>query len=62
MNVYEIRMDEAPDYNKNDFMEYFWLTPQSLFKKIADGDNAKDDLSKLIEIFYDNPKRAKSTK
>lgn len=23
MNLYEIKMDEAPDYNKDDFVEYF---------------------------------------
>lgn len=31
MNVYEIRREEAPDYNKKDFVEYFWLTPREFF-------------------------------
>ena len=53
MNVYEIKMDEAPDYNKSDFVEYFWLTPKSLFEKVANGDNAKSDLPKLVKIFYE---------
>ena len=52
MNVYEIKMNEAPDYNKNDFVEYFWLTPKSLFERIANGDKTKGDLPKLVKIFY----------
>jgi len=52
MNVYEIKMDKTPNYNKNDFIEYFWLTPKELFERIANGDKTKDDLSKLVKIFY----------
>ena len=52
MNVYEIKMDEAPDYNKSDFVEYFWLTPKALFERIASGDKTKGDLPKLVKIFY----------
>lgn len=52
MNVYEIKMDEAPNYNKNDFVEYFWLTPKMLFERIANGDKTKGDLPKLVKIFY----------
>jgi isopentenyl-diphosphate delta-isomerase len=54
MNVYEIKMDEAPDYNKNDFIEYFWLTPASILEKVNKGESAKSDLPKLVEIFYKN--------
>lgn len=52
MNVYEIRVDEAPNYNKNDYIEYFWLTPKALFDRIAQGDHTKHDLPKLVAIFY----------
>lgn len=52
MNVYEIKMDETPNYNKSDFIEYFWLTPKALFEKIADGEKTKGDLPKLVTIFY----------
>lgn len=52
MNVYEIKMDKAPNYNKNDFVEYFWLTPKALLERITRGDKAKDDLPKLVNIFY----------
>lgn len=52
MNVYEIKMDETPNYNKSDFVEYFWLTPKALFDRIANGDKTKSDLPKLVKIFY----------
>lgn len=52
MNVYEIKVDEAPNYNKNDFTEYFWLTPKAFFERVTQGDKAKSDLPKLIERFY----------
>ncbi|PIR42996.1 NUDIX hydrolase [candidate division WWE3 bacterium CG10_big_fil_rev_8_21_14_0_10_32_10] len=52
MNVYELKMNNAPKYNKNDFVEYFWLTPKSLFERIAKGDKTKGDLPKLVRIFY----------
>jgi len=52
MNVYEIGLDTAPDYNKNDFTEYYWLTPQELLEKLAKGDKSKEDLPQLIRKFY----------
>ncbi len=52
MYVYEIKTDETPGYNKNDFTEYFWLTPQALFERIANGEKTKEDLPKLVRIFY----------
>ncbi len=54
MNVYEIKMDKAPDYNKSDFVEYFWLTPKALFERVVQGEKTKDDLPKLVKIFYGN--------
>lgn len=52
MQVYEMEQDEAPDFNKEDFVEYFWLTPQEVLDKIAAGDDAKSDLPKLVRRFY----------
>ncbi|HXK36269.1 MAG TPA: NUDIX hydrolase [Candidatus Paceibacterota bacterium] len=52
MKVYEIKSDKTPDFNKGDFMEYFWLSPQELFQKLHNGDKSKDDLPKLVRIFY----------
>jgi len=52
MNVYEIRSDSVPDFNKSDFVAYYWLTPAELLEKLAGGDKSKDDLPKLIKRFY----------
>lgn len=52
MKVWEIRQDEAPRYNPDDFIEYFWLTPQECLARIERGDKAKDDLAPLIKQFY----------
>ena len=52
-NVYEVKMDETPNFNKNDFIEYFWLTQKALFERIANGEKTKNDLPKLVKIFYE---------
>lgn len=52
MNVYEIQNNEVPPYNTDDFVEYFWLTPEELFAKIETGEKTKGDLPKLVKIFY----------
>lgn len=52
MNVYEIKLNKAPDYNRNDFIEYFWFTPQEFFQKLKQGEKTKGDLPILIDIFY----------
>lgn len=50
--VYEIRSDETPAYNPNDFTEYFWLTPQEAVDMIEGGEAAKTELAFLIKRFY----------
>lgn len=52
MQVYEIKLDEAPNYNPADFVEYFWLNPTEALKRISDGEKAKGDLPTLIKKFY----------
>ncbi|MDD5290405.1 MAG: NUDIX hydrolase [Patescibacteria group bacterium] len=52
MNVYEIKVDQTPNYNEKDFTEFFWLTPEELFGKIKNGEKTKEDLPKLVKIFY----------
>ncbi|HLC62783.1 MAG TPA: hypothetical protein VJJ21_00520 [Candidatus Nanoarchaeia archaeon] len=51
MNVYEIEAEHV-DYNNDDFVEYFWLTPQQVIDKLKKGDKSKDDLPLLVKIFY----------
>lgn len=52
MKVYEIQSDSTPQFNTNDFIEYYWLSPKEALFKIKNGDKAKGDLPKLIEKFY----------
>lgn len=52
MKVYEITQDEAPPYNPDDFVEYFWLKPEEVLARIVAGEKAKSDLPKLVKIFY----------
>ncbi len=52
MYVYEILLDEAPNYNPFDFVEYFWLTPDEALRRIRNGEKAKSDLPILIKKFY----------
>lgn len=52
MEVYVIRTNQAPNFNPNDFCEYFWLTPQELLQKLAAGDQSKGDLPKIIEHLF----------
>ena len=54
MNVYEIKTDETPAYNSNDFIEFYWLSPKELLAKIENGEKTKGDLPKLVGIFYGN--------
>lgn len=52
MKVYELAMDEAPSYNTDDFVEYFWLPPQELIKRIHGGEKSKYDLPIIVKRFY----------
>ncbi len=63
MKVYRIKADDAPAYNKDDFLEARWLLPHELLRRLRDGEPAKGDLLTLIERFYTDKKqygRAKS--
>jgi isopentenyl-diphosphate delta-isomerase len=52
MTVYEIQSDDAPDYNHDDFSEYYWLTPEEVMKRLENGDTSKSDLPPLLKKFY----------
>lgn len=52
MRVYEIKMEEAPQFNPDDFAEDFWLTPNELLSRIDQGEKTKGDLPILISKFY----------
>lgn len=52
MAVYEVFVDVAPDYNKEDFTEFYWLFPQEILDRVRSIDISKPDLPKLIEYFF----------
>jgi isopentenyl-diphosphate delta-isomerase len=52
--VYKIQIEDVPNYNRNDFIEYYWLTPDQVLQRIKAGDKAKGDLPKLIKFFQKN--------
>lgn len=49
MKVFLIYSDESPNYNRDDFVEYFWLKPQEVLDRLLQGDQSKDDLPKIIK-------------
>lgn len=52
MQVYLIRTDTVPDYNPDDFIEYYWLTPQELVTRIEHGEPSKSDLPKIMQHMF----------
>lgn len=54
MMVYEIRTNRVPDYNTDDFCEYFWIQPKDLIQLLEAGEPAKSDLIKVVRILYAN--------
>lgn len=49
---YEIQSDVAPHYNPEDFIEYFWLRPSEVVRRIEAGEYAKSSLAPIIRRFY----------
>lgn len=47
--LYLYRSDKSPDYNREDFTGYEWLTPKELLKRLQDGEPAKRSLQETIE-------------
>ncbi len=52
MTVYEISSDSTPQFNRDDFIEAFWLMPEEALARIEQGEFAKDDLPVLIRRFF----------
>lgn len=52
MQVFVLRTNHAPEFNTDDFLEYYWLSPNELLKRIANGDSCKGDLPKIIQLLF----------
>lgn len=50
MWVYLIYQNSVPNFNKEDFTEYYWLSMDKFFEKIKNGDKSKSDLPKILNI------------
>ena len=53
MNVYLINYNSIPNYNKLDYVEYYWLKPKELLTRLSGVDCGKCDLPKIITHFFD---------
>lgn len=52
MQVYLLKINEVPQYNPEDFIEYFWLAPHEVLQRLASGDSSKSDLPRIIECLF----------
>lgn len=50
--VYEIRTDDVPDFNPDDYSGGEWMTPAELRERIEFGEPAKGDLLTLLDLLY----------
>lgn len=48
MTLYAIHVEDAPDYNRDDFTEAFWLMPDELLRRVAGAEPCKGDLPELV--------------
>lgn len=49
MWVYMIYSDVTPAYNKNDFIEYYWLTLDEVVERLNNHDHGKYDLLPILK-------------
>ena len=49
--VYKLQRNEPPQFNRADFMDYEWLTPAELHKRLLDGATAKNTVLGTLELF-----------
>ncbi|PKN03643.1 hypothetical protein CVU75_01150 [Candidatus Dependentiae bacterium HGW-Dependentiae-1] len=52
VTVYLIFTNQAPDYNREDFVGSSWLTPKQLMDKAAQGEKVQNDLQKAVGYFF----------
>ncbi len=52
MRVYSLKVNSVPDYNTDDFVEYFWVKPQELLDRIEAGDKCKSDVPIMISALF----------
>jgi isopentenyldiphosphate isomerase len=57
--IFVYRSNVEPRYNTEDFSSFEWLSPETVEKRIADGEVAKKDLPRALELLvtYNNEQR-----
>lgn len=50
--VYEITANEVPNYNRDDFSGFEWLTAQEILDCFSNGEVGKDDIPEVIRLCY----------
>ncbi len=50
--AYEITYDQTPDYNPDDFCDYWWLSRDEVLQQIENGEPHKSDLPLILKHFY----------
>lgn len=48
--IYLYKTDKTPDYNKDDFISYEWLTPDQIRANIANGTPAKSTIPEALTL------------
>jgi len=51
-NVYLIRTNDVPSYNRKDYYEFYWLSPKQLIDRLENGDKSKSDLPIMVRNFF----------
>jgi isopentenyl-diphosphate delta-isomerase len=51
--LYLYESNEVPKYNREDFSEYYWLTPQQLLTKLKSGEPAKVSMLSAVREVLD---------
>lgn len=52
MKVFLIESNDAPDYNRDDFISFSWLMPQELLEQLASGVKCKSDLPRMVKHLF----------
>lgn len=53
MWIYIINSNTVPNYNTQDFTEYYWLSIDEFFERLSYGDKAKSDLIPILTHIKD---------
>lgn len=52
VKVYKLQSDVAPNFNRDDYSEYYWLTPQELLRRIDAGEKYKNSLPFIVKHLF----------